>query len=478
MKSTNLKWLAMSAMAVMLGFTSCQEEEIEPIFPADTTQVAVAAGETSQVEFNANLDWQLSSDAVWCLLGEEQLQDISGKVGKQTIKLTITDDALDFEEATANITLKMGDRTMVIATVTRAAKEYELSLLNEDGEVVETVLIDYSGEASYTIDANFDFTISDKSLWLEASHYNNIVSFEVVADSVKNANNGFVIFENADASVKFEFPVEYAGMSPEEIYFNPGTAWNINVSADGTKYINGGGMGMTDSLDAPYTVTISAVNNEYVLYNFFADEYGWMQFDPWMNKQWYTIEDDAEGNLSITFEANSSSKRNGYILAFPQAIVDAMGDVEGTILDQNTYELKYEYEKYVVAEFIQEGVAVDGNPFDIKLYGFQDMEVSKVVNQDILDYVMGNCMYYGSEVYQVSAGPGSYLSIYPNLPADVWNCEIPPMILGVNEEMVIEPGNDGRDYIGLTVPNVEEPIFVAFRDEMWQFHKVLVILPY
>jgi hypothetical protein len=87
-------------------------------------------------------------------------------------------------------------------------------------------------------------------------------------------------------------------------------------------------------------------------------------------------------------------------------------------------------------------------------------------------------MYYGSEVYQVSAGPGSYLSIYPNLPADVWNCEIPPMILGVNEEMVIEPGNDGRDYIGLTVPNVEEPIFVAFRDEMWQFHKVLVILPY
>ena len=121
MKSTNLKWLAMSAMAVMLGFTSCQEEEIEPIFPADTTQVAVAAGETSQVEFNANLDWQLSSDAVWCLLGEEQLQNISGKVGKQTIKLTITDDALDFEEATANITLKMGDRTMVIATVTRAA---------------------------------------------------------------------------------------------------------------------------------------------------------------------------------------------------------------------------------------------------------------------------------------------------------------------------------------------------------------------
>ena len=51
-------------------------------------------------------------------------------------------------------------------------------------------------------------------------------------------------------------------------------------------------------------------------------------------------------------------------------------------------------------------------------------------------------------------------------------------LLGVNEEMVIEPGNDGRDYIGLTVPNVEEPIFVAFRDEMWQFHKVLVILPY
>ena len=48
MKSTNLKWLAMSAMAVMLGFTSCQEEEIEPIFPADTTQVAVAAGETSR----------------------------------------------------------------------------------------------------------------------------------------------------------------------------------------------------------------------------------------------------------------------------------------------------------------------------------------------------------------------------------------------------------------------------------------------
>lgn len=494
MKKTKNSWFFLGLMMTMLYFTACSEEDevIIPSFPTNTESISAAAGETKSVSFTANMEWNLSSNKTWCLLGTEQKQNISGNTGTQSVTVTINEEGLTFNEDKAEITLSMGTENKVIATVTRKAKAYEFKIKDAEGNEVSTLEIGSSAEATFFAEANFEFAAiyDEEGLTITkgegaAGTFNYEIAIEI--KNTKNPAEFDVTFQNEVGDQTFPYVVKYAGMDPMEINFNPGSTWGINVSADGATYYS---KLNTDNVnDAPYNVTITALNDEYTLVYYKYNKWGMTQIQTEYETPWFMAEDDAKGNISISFAENTEAERKGYLFAFPNAYYETIkSNIDGFIvedMDAAVWEMSSDAEKYLIAEFIQEGnEAAIATGFTVKMYGYLDVEATKVTDQDVLDFVAGECMYNGSEVYSISVDPGTWLQIFPNLPEDQWNCEIYPMFLGVTEaqeeEMGYEPGigENGSHYFGISVPGVSEPIYVVIHDAMWTSHKVLIIYPY
>lgn len=491
MKTLKKYWFFLGLMMIVLSFTACSEdEELIPSFPVEVESIAAAAGESKAISFTANMDWNLSSNKTWCLLGTEQRQNISGTVGQQNVTITINDEGLKFdEESSANIVLTMGVESKTIATITRAAKAYEFQIKDAEGNIVTELNVGTTAIATYFAESNFEFAATDYDEDLmtitkgeaEEGTYNYEITVEIkdVKYAITEAN---VKFQNELGTYTSEYPVKYVGMDPMEIKINPGNEWGINVSVDGKTYYKV--LNADNVLDAPYTFTLTAFNDEYTFVHYKYDsEWGMME----ETSPWYTVDDDEKGNVSVTFTANSDVERKGYLFAFPNAYYETIKSSLDKFIVEDTnasvWEMSEGAEGFLVAEFIQEAdQSATATGFTVKLAGWQELEVTKVTDLEVLEVVAGNCMYYGSEVYSISVDPGSWLQIFPNLPEDQWNNEISPMFMGVADESVLEyePGiwEDGKHYFGITVPGIEEPLYITIRDNSWNFHKVLIIYPY
>lgn len=74
MKALNLKsmsWIMALAMMFIVSFTGCSDDDgedggpIAPVFP-ELKETNCGANETTEISFEANLDWEISSNAGWC----------------------------------------------------------------------------------------------------------------------------------------------------------------------------------------------------------------------------------------------------------------------------------------------------------------------------------------------------------------------------------------------------------------------------
>ena len=159
MKALNLKsmsWIMALAMMFIVSFTGCSDDDgedggpIAPVFP-ELKETNCGANETTEISFEANLDWEISSNAGWCkfINGEISESIMSGKAGKQTIKIAVSADGQNYnDDAIAEITLKMGEKSQVIYKIKRAKKEYsDLVITDEEGNV-------YDAEHPLTIKGN------------------------------------------------------------------------------------------------------------------------------------------------------------------------------------------------------------------------------------------------------------------------------------------------------------------------------------
>ncbi|MBM6866506.1 hypothetical protein H6A66_15250 [Bacteroides caecigallinarum] len=142
----NLNSLLVSVFMLMAMFlVGCEkdtETPVAPIFP-ELTDIPCSAGETKEITFEANMDWTLTikGGTVWCQFvnGEIAESTISGKSGKQTVKVSISDLELNYEKNdVATIVMEMGGETKDVFTVTRAKKEYQdLTVKDADGNIYD-----------------------------------------------------------------------------------------------------------------------------------------------------------------------------------------------------------------------------------------------------------------------------------------------------------------------------------------------------
>lgn len=273
MKTLNLKrmnWIM--ALAMMLGvmFVSCSDDNDNggvdtPVFPA-LQEMNCAAGESIELSFDANMDWQLSSNAAWCKFvnGEFTETLTSGKAGDgQKVQVAVSADGQNYDEdAVAEITMTMGEKSQVVFKITRAKKEYvDLTVTNEDGTITYgesqpltikgSGLRDIPSDSIFTVVyANADMTVGIESVpeWLKVFNDGN-GRFRLIFDKTKGVSNlnSFgteaghkIVFATEDKKSRVEIPLAYEGLKMESISLTPvnnsGTGVGLSVNADGTEF--------------------------------------------------------------------------------------------------------------------------------------------------------------------------------------------------------------------------------------------------
>ena len=121
-------WLVLMALVSVSVFTACSSDDddaVTPVFPQVQT-ITGAAGDELDFTFDANMNWSLSSSAIWCKLvhGDNTAFVLNGAAGKQTVKVKLTADEESKEMSVAQLYLTMGGQKISIAEVSRSAAGY------------------------------------------------------------------------------------------------------------------------------------------------------------------------------------------------------------------------------------------------------------------------------------------------------------------------------------------------------------------
>lgn len=392
MRKFKTDWRLIAAIATLsIAMVACggdNEEEIAPLpggtednqtpkpsqgegeegekFPEFTT-LSGAAGDTLTISFTATTNWQLTTNSLWCKLGDG-LYDISGAKGAQDIAVIITDANLGFTTDSTDITMKVDSESKVIARVYRQANSYEISVKEYgviDEEAIEynennPIEIDHYGSITLEVEANFEWIPGCEIEWLDVAKEGEALTLTVLDDYTQNPinNNSDIITFSNDTEVLLTIPVSYSGMDPERVIINPSSKWNLQVTTDGTAYSESS---LSDSevvtSPAPYTATVTALNDAYTVLAYNLDATTGMVLMEDEASQWFKVSDDTKGNISVSFTANEGAERSGYLLAIPNAHYDKIKDtLTDALCDKTTeyWDMKPEYEKYTIAHFVQQ----------------------------------------------------------------------------------------------------------------------------
>lgn len=441
MKRFSMNWLYICLLAVAsFGFVACSDDDEEPtlvtpVFPEKTT-ASYTAGTSHDYSFTANVDWRLASNATWCTLAKAdgtEGQDIEGTAGAQTITIKISDEGQEVGKvSTAVLTMYMGTENAVVAEITRAGKEYAISIKkivtddsgNEvEGDEVDKIEIVYGNESKYKVDANFEFAArsnDDKIEITRSSTDANVISVQLASNAeIRYAFNGTITIYNEQGDANFDYTAEYAGMDPNVIDIEPSTTWNAIFTADGSTYtVTSGLTGTTEQHDAPYTFQLTAFNDEYEIVYVLEDEWGCMRYEYAGMRNWFNVSEvgDAKGHLQLIIDENTTTEsRKGYVMAFPKAIYDSsIENFESEYLEQDENgidQLNTAAEKYVVIGFTQKGLESADNAVKFSFtYSLYDPETGDASS---IPYPSEEIMSYDSQF-----GEGSAMTKYGT--SNVW----------------------------------------------------------
>ena len=379
------------ALAAIIS-TSCEKPTEEVILP-ETQTIVCKAGDTPKLSFNATADWQLSSNATWCkfITAAGTMLNTAGGAGSHTITLKITNDNLTDEVSKANITMKMGGKEAVIATVERAAKELTVAIYDANGAKSNVIKIGYGDYIATTIEANFHFA-AEIPEWVEVAQVNDEGYVEVTnsisgyaGDKVEallrivndgqrekspiTTEDGFVItFFDESQNNSFEFPIVYDGMGGNNLSFVGPTSntFGWTVSLDGksfSQYNEADGTTTTFSDELLYTIT--AQNDDYEIlffeqhiergissYEHLSESSSWMSFD--------------KSRMALRVGEHSGLARYGVVIALPRdtyngvkSNVDALFEMDlSSGVELPT--IKNDYLKYVLIDLVQQDVVEEG----------------------------------------------------------------------------------------------------------------------
>lgn len=474
MKITELKSMSLImvlAMMIMTAFTACSDDDNEGnktvVFP-ELANISSAAGETTELSFEASADWELSSNAGWCKFqnGEFLESLIYGKAGKQTVTIMTSADGQNYnEDAVAEITLKMGNASQVIYKVTRAKREYaDLVVSDEAGNIYDrthplTIKGNTATSPVYTVikaqaesGVKIGFTNPE---WLSYVIDEKAGTYQFTFNTANTSglnpkypitgNSYTLTFVTEDATTaktdkvrKVEIPVVYEGLQRDAIGISP-TYLNALASVTGKELSDD--TGILEQMQS----TVTVYNDEFETVIFAAtkevnDEgeeeftYDFNTTVDWLHA--VTGTGSNKDKVTVTADTNrETAERAATVMIFPKAVYDEIkGDWAGNLIDESTGDIKASYAGNIMTSITQEGWQEQGERISFQALFMYAYDYDQTGFRNIKDFFEGTVIKF--EDLKNSDGVGDY-NVTEN---NVWKAIIPKSLLKRFDE-VGEPGH-------------------------------------
>lgn len=474
MKITELKSMSLImvlAMMIMTAFTACSDDDNEGnktvVFP-ELANISSAAGETTELSFEASADWELSSNAGWCKFqnGEFLESLIYGKAGKQTVTIMTSADGQNYnEDAVAEITLKMGNASQVIYKVTRAKREYaDLVVSDEAGNIYDrthplTIKGNTATSPVYTVikaqaesGVKVGFTNPE---WLSYVIDEKAGTYQFTFNTANTSglnpkypitgNSYTLTFVTEDATTaktdkvrKVEIPVVYEGLQRDAIGISP-TYLNALASVTGEELSDD--TGILEQMQS----TVTVYNDEFETVIFAAtkevnDEgeeeftYDFNTTVDWLHA--VTGTGSNKDKVTVTADTNrETAERAATVMIFPKAVYDEIkGDWAGNLIDESTGDIKASYASNIMTSITQEGWQEQGERISFQALFMYAYDYDQTGFRNIKDFFEGTVIQF--EDLKNSDGVGEY-NVTKN---NVWKAIIPKSLLKRFDE-VGEPGH-------------------------------------
>lgn len=474
MKITELKSMSLImvlAMMIMTAFTACSDDDNEGnktvVFP-ELANISSAAGETTELSFEASTDWELSSNAGWCKFqnGEFLESLIYGKAGKQTVTIMTSADGQNYnEDAVAEITLKMGNASQVIYKVTRAKREYaDLVVSDEAGNIYDrthplTIKGNTATSPVYTVikaqaesGVKVGFTNPE---WLSYVIDEKAGTYQFTFNTANTSglnpkypitgNSYTLTFVTEDATTaktdkvrKVEIPVVYEGLQRDAIGISP-TYLNALASVTGKELSDD--TGILEQMQS----TVTVYNDEFETVIFAAtkevnDEgeeeftYDFNTTVDWLHA--VTGTGSNKDKVTVTADTNrETAERAATVMIFPKAVYDEIkGDWAGNLIDESTGDIKASYAGNIMTSITQEGWQEQGERIGFQALFMYAYDYDQTGFRNIKDFFEGTVIKF--EDLKNSDGVGEY-NVTKN---NVWKAIIPKSLLKRFDE-VGEPGH-------------------------------------
>lgn len=474
MKITELKSMSLImvlAMMIMTAFTACSDDDNEGnktvVFP-ELANISSAAGETTELSFEASADWELSSNAGWCKFqnGEFLESLIYGKAGKQTVTIMTSADGQNYnEDAVAEITLKMGNASQVIYKVTRAKREYaDLVVSDEAGNIYDrthplTIKGNTATSPVYTVikaqaenGVKIGFTNPE---WLSYVIDEKAGTYQFTFNTANTSglnpkypitgNSYTLTFVTEDATTaktdkvrKVEIPVVYEGLQRDAIGISP-TYLNALASVTGKELSDD--TGILEQMQS----TVTVYNDEFETVIFAAtkevnDEgeeeftYDFNTTVDWLHA--VTGTGSNKDKVTVTADTNrETAERAATVMIFPKAVYDEIkGDWAGNLIDESTGDIKASYAGNIMTSITQEGWQEQGERIGFQALFMYAYDYDQTGFRNIKDFFEGTVIKF--EDLKNSDGVGEY-NVTKN---NVWKAIIPKSLLKRFDE-VGEPGH-------------------------------------
>lgn len=447
-KASILKRFSLFALlAFMAAGCSENEEAAAPVFPEGEVVEAVTPGVEHTLSFSANMNWKVTSSALWCKFSNG-LTSITGEAGEISLPLTITDEAWSVNEVTVDITLIMGNEEKVIAKYIRTGEglvvmDMEGNAFNEDNKLVLSYSNNNVISGTFSFVSNFAWELTEAPEWLSVNlplkvKANQKFDLPVQLNNafLANSHEGVLRFHEQNGERYYDVPVTYAGMPEGSIRVEGiGSAWNWTVSLDGSQYWQAaltGGDEEVEKKSFPLSFKVYARNNEYVIRCLGQDASGWMNVNEML---FYACDDDSNGNLVLRdFQENMGGKLKGYVLAFPKQDYDEISH-GGTWSDYNTLidgsgkDVAENVTDYVIMSFEQEGSSSSNTGLpdvsQVTSDGLVPLNVSEGFGENATQELKDKFNYGEiylmdmSQIYNLEVEQGAVLEIKPLL-KDSW----------------------------------------------------------
>lgn len=474
MKITGLKSMSLImvlAMMIMTAFTACSDDDNEGnktvVFP-ELANISSAAGETTELSFEASADWELSSNAGWCKFqnGEFLESLIYGKAGKQTVTIMTSADGQNYnEDAVAEITLKMGNASQVIYKVTRAKREYaDLVVSDEAGNIYDrthplTIKGNTATSPVYTVikaqaesDVKIGFTNPE---WLSYVIDEKAGTYQFTFNTANTSglnpkypitgNSYTLTFVTEDATTaktdkvrKVEIPVVYEGLQRDAIGISP-TYLNALASVTGKELSDD--TGILEQMQS----TVTVYNDEFETVIFAATKkvnaegeeeftYDFNTTVNWLHA--VTGTGSNKDKVTVTADTNrETAERAATVMIFPKAVYDEIkDDWAGNLIDESTGDIKASYAGNIMTSITQEGWQEQGDRIGFQALFMYAYDYDQTGFRNIKDFFEGTVIKF--EDLKNSDGVGDY-NVTEN---NVWKAIIPKSLLKRFDE-VGEPGH-------------------------------------